>query len=67
MLSCKPVKTPLESNVVFDNNKDILLENVIDFQKLVGKLVYLTITTPDIVYAVHVLSQYMHKPSKAHF
>nr|KAJ0196743.1 hypothetical protein LSAT_V11C700360620 [Lactuca sativa] len=59
MLSCKPVKTPLESNIVFDNNKDVLMESVTDFQRLIGKLIYLTITRSDISYAVHVLSYFL--------
>lgn len=56
MLGCKPVKTPLESNLNFDNNNDGLLENISDFQILVGKIIYLTITRPDIAYYVQLLS-----------
>uniref|UniRef100_A0A3Q7G191 Reverse transcriptase Ty1/copia-type domain-containing protein n=1 Tax=Solanum lycopersicum TaxID=4081 RepID=A0A3Q7G191_SOLLC len=35
-------------------------------EKLVGKLLYLTMTRPDISYAVQNLSQFMHKPKKSH-
>lgn len=58
MLGCKPVSTPLETNIVVgrDDNWDSFLENITEFQMLVGKLVYLTITWPDISYYVHVLS-----------
>lgn len=31
-----------------------------------GKLRYLTITRPDITYAVGLVSQYMHAPCQAH-
>ncbi|GJT34778.1 ribonuclease H-like domain-containing protein [Tanacetum coccineum] len=65
ILACKPAKTPLMSKLVVSNkasNKDPLLENITDYQKLMGKLIYLTNTRPDISYVVHCLSQFMHSP-----
>ncbi|GKB87193.1 ribonuclease H-like domain-containing protein [Tanacetum coccineum] len=63
MLACKPCGTPIESNP--DNKKlvskfgdDEALTGITQYQKkLVGKLIYLTMTRPDISYAVHCLSQ----------
>lgn len=55
MLGSKPMVTPLESNTIFSNtesDKDKLLPNITEYQKLVGKLIYLTITRPDISFAV---------------
>lgn len=67
MLACKPVKTPLEANcVIGQNDNDYLLQNITEFQKLIGKLIYLTITRPDIAYTVQTLSQFMHSPRKSH-
>ncbi|GJZ51920.1 ribonuclease H-like domain-containing protein [Tanacetum coccineum] len=36
------------------------------YQTLVGKLIYLTMTRPDISYAIHCLSHVMHSPMKSH-
>ncbi|GJQ93390.1 ribonuclease H-like domain-containing protein [Tanacetum coccineum] len=43
---------------------DLLFEY--DYQKLMGKLIYLTNTRPDISYDVHCLSQFMHSPLTSH-
>ncbi|GKC32899.1 ribonuclease H-like domain-containing protein, partial [Tanacetum coccineum] len=45
---------------------DPLLDNITGYQKLIGKLIYLTHTKPDIAYSVHCLAQYMHSPLKSH-
>ncbi|GKD43781.1 hypothetical protein Tco_1268426 [Tanacetum coccineum] len=45
---------------------DPLLENITDYQKMIGKLIYLTNTRPDISYDVHCLSQFMHSPLSSH-
>ena len=36
------------------------------YQRLVGKLIYLSHTRPDIAYAVSVVSQFMHDPRERH-
>ena len=36
------------------------------YQRLVGRLIYLSHTRPDIAYAVSVVSRYMHDPRKGH-
>lgn len=70
LLASKPIKTPLDANVTVSsgcsNDKDDLLENVTEYQKLVGKLIYLTNTRPDISFTVQTLSQFMHAPRKSY-
>ncbi|GJV55065.1 ribonuclease H-like domain-containing protein [Tanacetum coccineum] len=69
MLACKPAKTHLMSKLAISNeatDDDLILDNITDYQKLLGKLIYLTNTRPDISYAVDCLSQFMHSPLKSH-
>nr|GEX32736.1 hypothetical protein [Tanacetum cinerariifolium] len=69
MLACKPAKTLLISKLVISNeasDKDPLFENIIDYQKLMGKLIYLNNTRLNISYAVDCLSQFMHSPLTSH-
>ncbi|XP_071713121.1 uncharacterized mitochondrial protein AtMg00810-like [Rutidosis leptorrhynchoides] len=61
--------TPLEPGVVLNSTEsddDHLLLDISGYQKLVGKLIYLTMTRPDISYDVGCLSQYMHSPLESH-
>ncbi|XP_071695922.1 uncharacterized mitochondrial protein AtMg00810-like [Rutidosis leptorrhynchoides] len=70
LLGCKPVSTSIEQNLYVacePSNKDKLLVNITEYQKLMGRLIYLSLTRPNIAYAVHVLSQYMHAPLQSHF
>ncbi|KAL6209903.1 hypothetical protein ACLB2K_020842 [Fragaria x ananassa] len=54
----KPARTPLDSKLKLDIAEKALT-NVCYYQCLVGKLIYLTITRPDLTYAVSLVSQFM--------
>ncbi|KAL6272266.1 hypothetical protein ACE6H2_022958 [Prunus campanulata] len=65
-LDCKPIDTPSEQNHklgLYPNQAPTDKER---YQRLVGKLIYLAHTRPDIAYAVSVVSQFMHSPSEDH-
>ena len=42
-------------------------EDATKYRQLVGSLIYLTITRPDISYVVGILSRFMHKPCEGHW
>ncbi|GAV82865.1 hypothetical protein CFOL_v3_26316 [Cephalotus follicularis] len=46
--------------------EDPILADSSAYQRLIGRLIYLTITRPDICYAVQLLSQFMHQLKKSH-
>ncbi|GJY87883.1 ribonuclease H-like domain-containing protein [Tanacetum coccineum] len=70
LLACKHAATPMQQNVSLsheDTEKDKKLKSLTGYQKLIGKLIYLSVTRPDISYVVHCLSQHMHSPLQSHF
>ena len=65
MLECTSACSPLDNKFKLEAEGD-LLQNVSYYQRLVGKLIYLTITRPDISYNVSIVRQFMHAPTKTH-
>ena len=63
MQSCKP---HLSINVKLHTTATDPLLHPVLYQQLIGKLIYLTLTRPDITFVVHLLSQFMHHPSTNH-
>jgi Reverse transcriptase (RNA-dependent DNA polymerase) len=63
---CKPINTPSEPNLKLGPNDGDPLTDVSQFQRLVGKLIYFTVTRPDITFAVNVVRQFMHAPRTTH-
>jgi len=66
MLGCKPVNTPIEQNHKYFLCSSVAYTDKGRYQRLVGKLIYLSHTRPDIAYVVNVVSQFMHDPRKPH-
>lgn len=59
-LGTKSADTPLEQKQSLYNSNGELLQDKRMSQRLVGKSIYLTITRPNISYAVNLISQFMH-------
>ncbi|XP_034197667.1 uncharacterized mitochondrial protein AtMg00810-like [Prunus dulcis] len=62
LLGAKPTKIPMEANVALMPTGSDPLKDPTRYRRLVGRLIYLTITRPEITYAVNTLSQFMHEP-----
>lgn len=61
-----PYATPIEVNHRLKEDDNERLIDASRYQKLVGRLIYLSLTKLDIAYAVSVISQFMHAPTQAH-
>ena len=66
MLGSKPVHTPMEQNAKLSASDGIPLDDPSSYRRLVGRLLYLTVTRLDISYSVQRLSQDMAKPTNIH-
>ncbi|XP_059436269.1 protoporphyrinogen oxidase 1, chloroplastic-like [Corylus avellana] len=67
LTNCKIVDSPLETNVKLRATDGELLSNATLYRQLVGSLIYLTVTGPDLDYAVHLVCQFMTAPHSVHY
>lgn len=66
-LGSRPVNTPMDSGSHLYQDDSPLFQDVECYRRLVGKLLYLTTTRPDISFVVQQLSQFLSKPTMCHF
>jgi hypothetical protein len=67
LLGSKPAATPLDPSIKLHNDDGKVFEDISQYRRLIGKLLYLTNTRPDIAYATQQLSQFLHKPTITHY
>ncbi|XP_019164363.1 PREDICTED: uncharacterized protein LOC109160531 [Ipomoea nil] len=64
MVDCKPVATPVSSAKGTDESMAPYADPT-QYRSLTSALQYLTVTRPDLSYAINRLCQYMHAPTTA--
>jgi len=64
--ACKPVNTPIDPNLKLGNAKEDTTVDKEMYQRLVGRLIYLSHTRLDVAFAVSLVSQFMHQPKEIH-
>jgi len=57
----------MEQNLKLTPNSEEVLKDPVKYRRLVGRLIYLTITWPVIVFSIRTLSQYIQAPRKPHW
>ena len=67
MHGCKPVATPLVPNEKLSKEDGAPEADASIYRSLIGSLLYLIATRPDIMHATSLLSRFMQKSSQVHF
>lgn len=67
MDECNPLSTQMEQKAKPTSKKGNEFEDVIKYRQLVGSLIYLTTTRPDISFVVRTLSKFIQKPCEGHW
>lgn len=66
MLGSKPLKLHLDQNFRISKDEGTPLCDPNIYRRLTGRLLYLTISRPDLCFPVQLLSQFMASPSSSH-
>lgn len=67
MLACAPVSTPIDYTTKLTSETGTALADPSPYKRLIGKLIYLTSTRPDIAFAIQNLSQFVSSPTDIHY
>ncbi|KAL0444177.1 UNVERIFIED_CONTAM: Retrovirus-related Pol polyprotein from transposon TNT 1-94 [Sesamum latifolium] len=67
LLGVKSATTPLLAGIKFTSKAGNVLYDLEPYGRLVGRLLYLSFTQPDISHASQQLSQFMKQPCKEHW
>ncbi|XP_038715021.1 uncharacterized mitochondrial protein AtMg00810-like [Tripterygium wilfordii] len=62
----KQHNSPIDMNIKLSITQRTPLEDPLQFRRLIGRLMYLTLTRPDISYAVNTLNQFIQHPTDIH-
>ncbi|KAJ9535774.1 hypothetical protein OSB04_un001074 [Centaurea solstitialis] len=67
MSGCRPADTPMLEGLKLKNEENqVPVDKKRRYQRLVGRLMYLAHTRPDIAHTLSVISQFMHNPGEQH-
>jgi len=67
LLACKPAVTPMDNLVKLSSTRRMSFTYVHAYRRLMGRLMYLTTTRTNITFFVQQLSQFLNKPTIAHY
>jgi histone deacetylase 1/2 len=69
MLNCQPIDTPMATSekLSLTDGDPLGAEDSTKYRSMVGALQYLTLTRPDICFAVNKVCQFLHAPTTVHW
>jgi len=67
LLGAKPADFPMEQHHKLALASGTPLVDPEPYRRLIGRLIYLSVTRPDLAYSVHILSQFMQQPREEHW
>lgn len=59
LLGSKPINTPSDPSIKLHQDKSVAYTDILAYRWLIGQLLYLTTTRPDITFVVKKLSQFL--------
>jgi hypothetical protein len=57
----------MDPNLRLFKHEGVLLDDTTPYRRFIGRLLYLSLTRPGLVYSIQVLSQFMSQPWQPHF
>ena len=67
MSNCKPTPTPVIIGLKLSKDDDGSTIDPTLFKRMVGILMYLIVTRPDIMYGLSLISRFMESPKHSHW
>ena len=68
MSNCKPLSCPMDPNSKLSREDNSpIFEDITKYRRLIGSLLHLTYTRPDLSYSVSILSQFSSAPRQSHW
>jgi hypothetical protein len=67
MDKCKPTETPIELGTKMRKQEEVSIVDSALYKRLVGSLMSLTATRPNIMYASSLFSRFMESPKDSHW
>ena len=67
LLATKPVSTPYDLSLKLHCTESDIFQDITQYRRLIGRLIYLTTTRPDIAFVVQQLSQHVSQLRVVHY